>query len=79
LAGVITHGDVVRAMQANNVERAMHMQASDIMTSTPMTISETKMFTDAERLMSESGVTCLVAIDRSGLPSGIVKVFDFEA
>jgi CBS domain-containing protein len=52
------------------------MLARDFMTSKPITVSETAMFSEAESLMEKSGVTSLVAMNELGRPCGIVKVFD---
>jgi arabinose-5-phosphate isomerase len=79
LLGVISDGDMVRAMQSADVEHVKNLAAADFMTSRPITIPETAMFTEAERLMAEAEVTCLVAVDEQGLPCGVVKVFDVKS
>jgi len=78
LVGVISDGDLVRAMQSANCEKVATLQAQDFMTSNPRTVPENAMFTEAEQLMAKAGVTCLVAIDENGLPCGVVKVFDVK-
>ena len=79
LMGVISDGDMVRAMQSTDLARIAQLVASDFMTSRPIVIRETAMFTDAERLMADSEVTCLVAVDDEGQACGVVKVFDVKA
>lgn len=78
LVGVISDGDLVRAMQAASCERMVSLQAQDFMTSNPRTVPESAMFTEAEQLMAKAGVTCLVVIDEHGMHCGIVKVFDVK-
>jgi arabinose-5-phosphate isomerase len=76
LLGVISDGDMIRAMQRTSDNPFIKMLARDFMTPNPITVSETAMFSEAESLMKKSGVTSLVALNAQGLPSGIVKVFD---
>jgi arabinose-5-phosphate isomerase len=79
LLGVISDGDMIRAMQRTSDNPFANLMARDFMTSTPITVSETAMFSDAESLMETSGVTSLVAINELGHPCGIVKAFDVRA
>jgi arabinose-5-phosphate isomerase len=76
LLGVISDGDMIRAMQRASDNPFANMLARDFMTSKPITVSETAMFSEAESLMEKSGVTSLVAMNELGRPCGIVKVFD---
>ena len=78
LVGVISDGDLVRAMQSVDCDGIASLQAKDIMTSNPKTVSESAMFTEAEQLMAAAGVTCLVAVDEHGAHCGVVKVFDVK-
>ncbi len=79
LLGVISDGDMVRAMQSSDLASVNRLAARDFMTCKPIVIRDTAMFTDAERLMAESEVTCLVAVDDDGRPCGVVKVFDVKS
>jgi arabinose-5-phosphate isomerase len=76
LLGVISDGDLIRAMQRGADNPFASMLAQDFMTARPITVSESAMFAEAEALMEKSGVTSLVAMNAQGLPCGIVKVFD---
>ncbi|WP_119156703.1 KpsF/GutQ family sugar-phosphate isomerase [Caldimonas tepidiphila] len=77
LAGVITDGDLRRAMEAHDDIRSL--AARDIMSSRPVTIAEDAMFSDAEALMESRQITALIALDTTGAPSGVVKIFDVAA
>lgn len=74
LAGVITDGDLRRAMERHGDMRAL--RASDMMSPKPLTVADDAMFNDAQRLMEERQVTAVVAVDERGKPVGIVKIFD---
>jgi arabinose-5-phosphate isomerase len=74
LAGVITDGDLGRAMEAHDDTR--HLRAADIMSRDPVTIAQDAMFSEAEELMERHTVTALVAVDQRGMPTGVLKIFD---
>lgn len=76
LVGVISDGDMIRAMQRASSNPCASMLAQDFMTTKPITVAASAMFAEAEGIMEQSGVTSLVAIDEQGLPCGIVKAFD---
>jgi len=76
LLGVISDGDMIRAMQSSGKKSYRALQARDLMSAIPITVSENAMFSEAERLMQTSAVTSLVAMNDAGMPCGIVKVFD---
>jgi arabinose-5-phosphate isomerase len=71
LLGVITDGDLRRTL-VKQVELSSTL-AEDIMTSTPVTISEDDMLVDAERIMTEKNITKLV-VTRSGFIRGIIEL-----
>jgi arabinose-5-phosphate isomerase len=79
LLGVVSDGDLIRAMQPSGGKPFADMLARDFMTSMPVTVSDSAMFSEAERLMQISAVTSLVAIDDEGFPTGIVKIFDVRS
>jgi arabinose-5-phosphate isomerase len=76
LLGVISDGDMIRAMQRASSNPYATMLAQDFMTTKPITLPASAMFAEAEGIMEKSGVTSLVALDEQGLPCGIVKAFD---
>lgn len=74
LAGVITDGDLGRAMEAHDDTR--DLRASDMMSRRPLTIAQESMFSEAEEIMNRHTVTALVAVDAGGSPVGVLKIFD---
>jgi arabinose-5-phosphate isomerase len=78
LLGVISDGDMIRAMQPSGRKAYSTLLARDLMTTTPITVADSAMFSEAEQLMRTAGVTSLVAISDDGMPCGIVKVFDMR-
>ena len=77
LAGVITNGDLGRAMEAHDDTRGL--RASAIMSALPLTVPQDAMFSEAEELMERHAVTALVAVEAKGRPVGVVKIFDVHA
>lgn len=76
LAGVITDGDLSRAMDAHHDTRGLC--AADIMSRDPVTIAQDAMFSEAEEVMERHTITALVAVDDSGAPTGVLKIFDVQ-
>lgn len=62
LLGVITDGDLRRAMQSYQ-QNIFNLKASDIMTSDPKTISKEVLIGDAENLMMEGNVNSLIVTE----------------
>ncbi len=70
--GVITDGDIRRALAANvSLENSC---AQDIMTKNPVVISRDAMLVEATDLMREKRVKSLVALDDNDAVSGILDV-----
>ncbi len=76
LVGVITDGDVRRAF--DRVENHLALKAEDIMTSKPLTISETERFATAEDLMRASKVNSLIVLNDAGEVVGVLQIFDLS-
>ncbi|WFE72438.1 KpsF/GutQ family sugar-phosphate isomerase [Halomonas sp. M1] len=74
MQGVITDGDLRRALF--NHDSIDGLTAVNVMTSTPLSVSETDMFTDAETMMLKAEVTSLLVVDASGVLSGVLKLQD---
>lgn len=74
LAGVITDGDIGRAMDEDDDMRGR--RAADIMSHGAITIAQDAMFSEAEELMERHTVTALIAVDERGRPAGVLKIFD---
>lgn len=72
-AGIVTDGDLRRALLAD--PEAMSQPISQVMTRTPMTISENEKLAEAERLMQEHKIKALVAVNEQGEVTGILEIF----
>lgn len=75
IAGIVTDGDVRRAMLKYGA-RFFDITADEIMTRTPKTVSVADRLTDAERLMQDNKIHSLIVVDRDGKLAGIVELYD---
>ena len=75
IAGIVTDGDVRRAMLKYGA-RFFDITADEIMTRTPKTVSVADRLTDAEQLMQDNKIHSLIVVDRDGTLSGIVELYD---
>jgi len=74
IVGVVTDGDIRRAMQFKQ-EHFFEMLVSDIMSTTPKTINETSKLTDAESMMRKFNIHQLVVVDDQNRLVGIIDTF----
>ncbi|MGR5231124.1 KpsF/GutQ family sugar-phosphate isomerase [Vibrio rotiferianus] len=74
LKGIITDGDLRRALVSNAVFR--ELKASDVMTAIPKTCFDTEMLSDAEERMREHAVSSLVVLDDSDKVVGLVQLLN---
>jgi arabinose-5-phosphate isomerase len=74
ILGVITDGDVRRAMERAENE-FFSLQASDLMTPDPIQISPHAKATEAEKLMQEKKITALLVSEKGQL-KGIIQIYD---
>lgn len=72
--GIITDGDLRRMMKAN--DSFAHLQAKDIMTVNPKTISEGEYATKALTMMRASSITQLIVVDHQNHYLGVVHLHD---
>ncbi len=72
--GIITDGDLRRMMKAN--DSFAHLQAKDIMTVNPKTISEGEYATKALAMMRTSSITQLIVADNENRYLGVVHLHD---
>ena len=75
IAGIVTDGDVRRAMLKYGA-RFFDITADEIMTRTPNTVSVADRLTDAEQLMQDNKIHSLIVVDRDGKLAGIVELYD---
>jgi arabinose-5-phosphate isomerase len=74
LVGLITDGDLRRAMQ--QYPDLLTMPVSSIMTDNPVTIRETTLLVDAHRRMQQMKLKAFVVTDEDGKVTGVVEVFE---
>lgn len=74
LKGIITDGDLRRAMEADGF--SLSMTAAHIMNSKPQTISADEMLVVAEDRMRQSRIGCLVVTGDDGVVIGVLQIFD---
>lgn len=74
MVGVVTDGDVRRAMQ-NYSERFFSLTVSEIMSRQPKTIAAGESLSKASELMRRNSVHTLVVLDRDGHPCGLIDSF----
>lgn len=74
IAGVVTDGDVRRAMQ-NRQDCFFSLTVKDIMSTNPKTINESAKLSDAEMLMRKYNIHSLVVIDDDNRLVGIIDSF----
>jgi len=74
LAGVITDGDLRRALVAK--KDVYSLCASEVMSHSPKTIGVDEMFVDAEARMLELNITALVVVDANQTAVGVLKLLD---
>lgn len=72
--GIITDGDIRRAFECfKNIAEA---SAQDIMTPNPFTIHQEERILDAENLMIQNKISCLVVTNTKGSVVGVLQIFD---
>jgi len=74
LEGCLTDGDLRRILQQGQVDMAMPV--SDIMHTSPHSIEQTHLATEAVRLMEEKKITVLFVTDNEGVLVGVVHLHD---
>lgn len=74
LAGLITDGDLRRAME--NVDSPGSLKASDFMTKSPITVNANAMLADAEDLMRTSKVSALIVTNSTQQVAGVLHFYN---
>lgn len=74
LAGVVTDGDVRRALAGS--ADVLTLRASDVMSRTPVTVAPHTLAAEALHLLEERKITAVVVIDDGGRAVGIVHLHD---
>jgi len=78
LAGLITDGDLRRAIQRLDHAALEHLRSSDFMTRSPTFASPELLAFDALRLMEDrpSQISVLPVVDESGICVGLIRLHD---
>lgn len=74
IVGVVTDGDVRRAMQ-NKQDVFFSLTVKEIMSSSPKTIKETAKLSEAEEMMRKYNIHSLVVVDDDSKLTGIIDSF----
>ena len=74
IVGIVTDGDVRRAMQ-NKQNEFFSLAVKDIMSTNPKTINESAKLSDAETLMRKYNIHSLVVVDDDNRLVGIIDSF----
>lgn len=74
LCGVVTDGDVRRALAANT--DVLTLRAEDVMSRTPVTVAADLLAAEALHLLEERKITALVVTDAVRRPAGVVHLHD---
>lgn len=74
LVGIITDGDLRRALE--KFDEFTSRIAGDIMTANPVTVSPDMMLAEAETLMNQKRISCLIVADPATQPLGLIRIFD---
>lgn len=74
LAGIITDGDVRRALERH--QNVLGTRAEDIMSKKPKSIDPTALAIEALRLMEEHSITSLLTLDEDRRTTGIIHLHD---
>lgn len=74
LKGIVTDGDLRRAMQRH--DDVLEVPVAEIMSTHPVTIEEHALMSEAEKLMRRKKIKALVVVNSQGLTTGLVEIFD---
>lgn len=74
LIGIVTDGDLRRMLQRS--ESVSHLQAKDIMNTTPSTVLENEFAVKALQQMKEKSITQLLVVDENGQYKGVIHLHD---
>ncbi len=76
LVGLVTDGDLRRAL--DTYADPLSMQAADIMTRNPKTITPDERYAEAEQAMTDAQVSALVVVSEDRRPIGVLHILDFH-
>jgi CBS domain-containing protein len=71
LFGILTEGDIRRAMDETELNEHGRLKVLDMATTTPLVIEESATLEEASEIMKENNVTALVVMREDGNVAGI--------
>ena len=74
LSGIVTDGDLRRAIAKGT--GFLTSPCDDIMTRTPLTVSENEMFADAEQMMLQRKINSLLVVTDEDKLVGVLQIYD---
>jgi arabinose-5-phosphate isomerase len=77
IIGIITDGDIRRAME-NNEDKFFALTANDLMSTNPKLINEDTKLIEASDMMSKNKINSLVVVNNNNELSGIVQMYDLN-
>jgi len=76
LVGVITDGDLRRALRSGMGQALLTRPVSEVMTTQPRTIRPEILTAEALRIMNEGSITALFVVDEASRPLGMLHIHD---
>lgn len=76
IKGVITDGDIRRAMQSKQ-EKFFELKASDLFTQSPKVIEPSMMVSDAEKIMFDNKITSVIVAENNEL-QGVLQLYQLK-
>jgi arabinose-5-phosphate isomerase len=76
LAGIVTDGDLRRALDGGQAATLLARQAASVMTPAPCTIAPEALAADALRIMNARSITALFVVAADARPVGILHIHD---
>jgi arabinose-5-phosphate isomerase len=76
LVGIITDGDLRRAMLHN--PNIMELRAKDLMSREPKVCYDSEKLVDAERIMKDNSISCLIVLNNEDMICGIVQLLTLK-
>ena len=76
LVGIITDGDLRRALEAGGGAALLGRTAAEVMTRAPRTVGPETLAAEALREMNARSITSLFVVDEDGRPVGILHIHD---
>ena len=77
IAGIVTDGDIRRAMERSGAD-FINLRAADILTRDPKRIHPEEKLIEAEKMMTRHKITSLLVTDRDERLAGVIQIYDIK-